>query len=79
MDKGINPLSVDDVIRLTAALKEAGVPAFKGLGIEITFIAEKKATKRQKVTPEAATPKNAVDLALDNTGRAVEGDDAAEE
>ncbi len=69
-------LTVDDVIRLTEALKVAGVPQFEGLGIKMTLVnAPKPRGKGQKVTPDAPEPKNAVDLALDNVGRAVEDDE----
>ncbi len=70
MDKGENPLSVEDIIKLFDAAKDRGIGVFEGAGIKFTSTGVVRSqAKRQKIVPPKPEPKNAVDLALDLNGR----------
>lgn len=67
-------LSVDEMIRLVDGLKERGVLAFRGAGLDIQLgnAPKKRDVKAKKIVPDKEPRKNAVDLALDLSGKAGE-------
>lgn len=74
MDKGVVPISVDDLLRLVDGLKAKGVNSFKWGDIEFSGGPARVQSKR-KIVPPAPEPKNAVDLALDLNGRSTDSDE----
>jgi len=62
--------SVDDILRLTDGLRERGVSAFRGCGLEINLGPAPK--KRDIMAGKRPKVRNAVDLALELSGKADE-------
>ena len=62
------------MIRLVDGLKERGVLAFRGAGLDIQLgnAPKKRDVKAKKIVPDKEPRKNAVDLALDLSGKAGE-------